>query len=75
MGAGNGEVRPTVLLDGQVAGTWEHAERDGVATLTVASLIGDGPGALPSELEREGERLLAFLSPAAERRELVLATA
>ncbi|MDO8211258.1 winged helix DNA-binding domain-containing protein [Conexibacter sp. CPCC 206217] len=72
MGARNGEIQPSFLVDGQVAGIWRHDERDGVATLTLRSLIGDGPGALPSELEQEAERLLAFLSPEAARRELVL---
>lgn len=74
MGARNGEIQPSFLVDGQVAGIWRHDERDGGATLTLRSLVGDGPGALPAELEQEAERLLAFLSPEAQRRELVLET-
>ncbi len=70
-GGKNGEVEATWIADGQVAGIWRHEERDGVATLTLRSLTGDGdvPG-----LEQEARRLLAFLSPAAERRELTLTT-
>lgn len=70
-GGRNGEVEATWLADGQVAGTWRHEERGGVATLTLRSLTGDGdaPG-----LEQEARRLLALLSPRAERRELTLTT-
>jgi hypothetical protein len=70
-GSRNGDVEATWLVDGQVAGTWRHEERGGVATLTLRSLTGarDAPG-----LEQEARRLLAFLSPRAERRELTLTT-
>ena len=68
-GGKNGEVEATWLVDGHVAGIWRHEERGGVATLALRSLTGerDAPG-----LEEEARRLLAFLSPRAERRELTL---
>lgn len=68
-GGKNGEVEATWLVDGQVAGIWRHEEHGDVATLTLRSLTGDGdaPG-----LEQEALRLLGFLSPDAERRELTL---
>jgi hypothetical protein len=70
-GGKNGEVEATWLADGLVAGIWRHEERDGVATLTLRSLTGEGdvPG-----LEQEARRLLAFLSPTARRHELTLTT-
>lgn len=70
-GGKNGEVEATYLVDGQVAGIWRHEERGGVATLALRSLTGerDAPG-----LEQEAQRLLALLSPEAERRELTLTT-
>lgn len=71
-GARNGEVPPTYLVDGQVAGTWSDREAGGVATLELRSLIGDGRDALPPELEAEAERLLVLLHPGAARRQVEL---
>lgn len=68
----NGDVEPTYLVDGQIAGTWRDELRDGEALLTVRSLIGDGADALPPDLEPEALRLLALLHPDAERRRVEL---
>ncbi|ADB48722.1 winged helix DNA-binding domain-containing protein [Conexibacter woesei] len=69
--ARNGEVAPTFLVDGQVAGTWRDREEDGEAVLEARSLIG-GSGSLPPDFEQEAERLLALLHPAARRRRVEL---
>jgi len=72
-GARNGEVAPTYLVDGQVAGTWrDRVEDDGTAVLALRSLIGEGSDALPPDLEPEGLRLLALLHPDAPRRRVEL---
>jgi hypothetical protein len=64
----NGDVLPTVLVDGVVAGTWEAPLR-GRALLTLTPLESI---AAPdrAEIEEEGERLLAWLRPDTDRREL-----
>lgn len=69
-GARNGEVPPTFLVDGQVAGTWRDREQDDAAILEARSLIG---GPLPPDFEQEAERLLALLHPGARRRRVELA--
>ncbi|HST43416.1 MAG TPA: winged helix DNA-binding domain-containing protein [Conexibacter sp.] len=68
-GGRNGEVEPTYLVDGLVAGTWRDELRDGTATLRLRSLTDehDAPG-----LEAEALRLLELLHPGAQRREVVL---
>lgn len=72
-GARNGDVARTFLIDGQVAGTWAHEQRESTAVLTVRSLIG-GHDAIPPDLEPEALRLLAFLHPDADRYEVVVGT-
>lgn len=64
----NGDVLPTFLVDGLVAGTWEAPLR-GRAVLTLAPLE---PIAPPDRaaIEDEGARLLAWLRPDTDRREL-----
>jgi len=64
----NGDVLPTVLVDGLVAGTWE-APLKGRAVLTLTALEPIPAGAR-EEVEAEGERLLAWLRPETDRREV-----
>ncbi|BAJ27910.1 MULTISPECIES: winged helix DNA-binding domain-containing protein [Kitasatospora] len=61
----NGTLLASYLVDGLVAGVWEHTRTRGAAALTLTPLL---PHARRPELEREGERLLAFLEPDADRR-------
>src|SRR5438067_4680655 len=57
----NGDVLPTFLIDGMVAGTWEAPLRGrAVLTLTPLQPIPQREG---EEVEREGEQLLAWLRP------------
>jgi len=62
----NGDVLPTFLLDGLVAGTWEASLR-GPAVLTLSPL---GPMSHDNraEIEQEGERLLTWLRPDTDHR-------
>lgn len=64
----NGDVLPTFLVDGVVAGTWEGPLR-GRALLTLTPL---GSIAAPQrlEIEEEGRRLLTWLRPDTDRRDL-----
>ncbi|GAC1512157.1 MAG: winged helix DNA-binding domain-containing protein [Chloroflexota bacterium] len=62
----NGDVLPTFLVDGVVAGTWEAPLR-GRATLTLTPLE-ILPARVQAEAENEGERLLAWLRPDTDRR-------
>jgi hypothetical protein len=64
----NGDVLPTFLVDGMVAGTWE-APLKGRAVLTLTQLQ---PIAVKDrrEVEEEGEQLLTWLRPDTDRREL-----
>jgi hypothetical protein len=75
LGARNGEVPRTYLVDGTVAGTWTDGCDGDVATLTLASLIGTSGDAVPSDLEAEGERLLGLLHPQARTRRVEIASA
>ncbi|RKE18628.1 winged helix DNA-binding domain-containing protein [Streptomyces sp. TLI_171] len=67
----NGTLLASYLVDGRVAGVWEHACKRGAAVLTLTPLL---PHARRPELVREGERLLAFLEPEADSREVVFAS-
>jgi hypothetical protein len=69
-GGKNGEVEPTYLVDGLVAGIWRDELRGATATLTLRPLTDerDAPG-----LEAEALRLLTLLHPEAERREVAFA--
>ncbi|KDN86311.1 winged helix DNA-binding domain-containing protein [Kitasatospora cheerisanensis] len=64
----NGTLLASYLVDGLVAGTWSHSCTRGAAQLTLSPLVEHG--ARP-ELVAEGERLLAFLEPAATARTVV----
>jgi hypothetical protein len=68
----NGDVLPTYLVDGMVAGTWDAPLR-GRAVLTLTPL---GPTGADdrNEVEREGELLLAWLRPDTDRHEVRWAT-
>jgi hypothetical protein len=60
LGAKNGRIPGTFLIDGFVAGTWRIERKRGVATLTFSPFA---PLAKPvlAEVEREGEALLRFV--------------
>jgi hypothetical protein len=64
----NGDVLPTFLVDGMVAGSWD-APLKGRATMTLTPF-----SALPARVrravEREGEALLAWLRPDTGKREM-----
>lgn len=62
----NGDVLPTILLDGVVAGTWWWRRSKDVATLQAAPFVKLTKG-LKADLEREAELALAVLEPAASR--------
>lgn len=64
----NGDVLPTFLVDGMVAGTWDAPIR-GKAVLTLTALE-PIPSPWRLEVEREAERLLAWLRPDTDRREV-----
>ena len=65
----NGDVLPTILLDGVVAGTWWWRRKQGVATLEAAPFVKLTRGA-KAHLEREAKLALAVLEPAASRFEV-----
>ena len=60
--ARNGDTLPTILVDGRVAGLW-WAEADGQSTRVVLEPFGRLVRADRLALEREGERLAAFVAP------------
>lgn len=64
----NGDVLPTFLVDGLVAGTWEAPLR-GRAVLTLTPLRSMGP-ADRRDVEQEAEQLLSWLRPDTDRREV-----
>ena len=58
----NADVLPTILVDGDVAGTWELARRDGRAEISIRPfrrLV----GARRTALESEAYRVLALIAP------------
>lgn len=68
----NGMILSSYLIDGKVAGIWSHDQVDETATLTLQP-FDTRQESSAAALEAEGDRLLAFLAPAAEKRELVFA--
>lgn len=58
----NGDVLPTFLIDGFVAGAWSIKRTSKVATLLLDA-FDPVPRAWKRELAEEGERLLRFLEP------------
>ena len=65
----NGDVLPTILLDGFVAGTWWWRRQKDVATLEATPFAALAKPQR-AELEREAEVALAVLEPAASRFEV-----
>ena len=65
----NGDVLPTILLDGVVAGTWWWRRKKDVATLEATPFV-KLTKAAKADLEREAELALAVLEPAASRFEV-----
>jgi Winged helix DNA-binding domain len=63
----NLQIRPTLLLDGLVAGTWSIDVRRGEATLTLRP-AGKLPRAAAAALRAEGAGLLDALHPSAKAR-------
>jgi hypothetical protein len=68
----NGDVQPTILLDGIVAGTWWWRRKKDVVTLEATPFV-KLTKAARAELEREAELALAVLEPAATRFEVEIA--
>jgi len=68
----NGQLKPTFLVDGRVAGTWSLATARGTATLTLTPLQ---PLAATTrkELVGEAEGLVRFAQPQAKAHEVVVA--
>ncbi|MGG1554649.1 winged helix DNA-binding domain-containing protein [Paenibacillus ferrarius] len=67
----NGIVRPTILIDGYVAGTWKlHRERG--KTVVVADMFGKIAQAELAALQEEGEGLLHFIGAEAKASEIVV---
>jgi Winged helix DNA-binding domain len=60
----NGECLATYLVDGVVAGTWDHSRASGTATLTLRPLR---PTKAKEALVEEGRRLLSFMEPDATK--------
>ena len=69
----NGDVVPTILVDGFVAGMWWWRRRKDVATLEATPFV-KLSAAAKAELQREAELALQVLEPAASRFEVELAT-
>ena len=67
----NGDVTPTILLDGFVAGTWWWKRCKDVATLEATSFVNLTTRAR-AELQQEAEVALRVLEPAASRFEVEL---
>ena len=62
LGAKNGRIPATFLVDGFVAGTWRAERKRGVATLTLSPFAALAKG-IARDLEQEGDALLRFLEP------------
>ncbi|MBA2383834.1 MAG: winged helix DNA-binding domain-containing protein [Actinobacteria bacterium] len=67
----NGDVVPTILVDGFVAGTWWWKRRRDVSTLQATPFV-KLTKAARAELEREAALVLPVLEPAASRFEVEL---
>jgi hypothetical protein len=60
----NGDVLPTILVDGVVAGTWSWSRKQDVATLEATPFV-RLTKAQRLDLEREAHLALAVVEPAA----------
>lgn len=67
----NLQVRSTFLVDGFVAGTWKIERKKDLATLVLEPFVKIAKKTA-SQLEEEGERLVAFAEPDAGRRAISL---
>jgi hypothetical protein len=67
----NGDVLPTILLDGVVAGKWWWRRKKDVATLEATPFV-KLTKAVKADLEREADLALAVLEPAATQFEVEL---
>jgi hypothetical protein len=65
----NLQILPSFLVDGFVAGTWAASANKRLATLEITALD-PLSRRVRTELETEGDALLRFLEPGAERREV-----
>ncbi len=65
----NGDVLPTILVDGTVAGTWSVTRKASTATLAVEPFHTISPPELAA-LENEGEHLVRFYEPDASKHEV-----
>jgi hypothetical protein len=63
----NADVRPTFLVDGMVAGTWDLARADGTATATLRPFT-SLPKRTVELLAAEADRVLGFVAADADRR-------
>jgi hypothetical protein len=63
--AKNGDVAPTILIDGQVAGMWDASPR-GKAVLNLRPLTQTMKAKAKKQVEAEAEQMLAFLRPDAD---------
>lgn len=68
----NGDVTPTFLVDGIVAGMWGTSVERGTAVLKLEALEPLSRGVVQS-LEEEGDKLLRFMEPEAKGYEIRLA--
>ena len=66
----NGDVLPTILVDGVVAGVWDVTVKRGTATLTIEPYE-PVPPATRTELVEEGDRLVRWYEPEAKAFEVI----
>lgn len=67
----NGDVLPTILLDGFVAGTWDLETAEDRVTIRLRPFSSQ-PGAVVDALLAEADRVASLLSPAEHRLELAV---
>ncbi len=70
----NADVRPSFLVDGMVAGTWDLTRRDGGAAIKLLPIRRLAP-AIRDALEEEAGRVLAFVAPDAAGRSVTVRSA
>jgi hypothetical protein len=71
---GNGETQGTALLDGFFRATW-RIERRGGAAVMIVQTFEEPPAAARTELAEECDRLLTFVAPEAEVRDVRIESA
>ena len=70
----NADVRPSFLVDGMVAGTWDLTRRDGAASIALRP-IRRLPRAVRDELEEEAARVLGIVAPDAAHSSVAVSAA